>query len=330
MPITTADFSSLTDDLQEVFNEAAKSEIADMVGFQVFKTQDTNRRTYDYLAIHGLDVIKSVAQGADLPVASSDQGNTATWTQSRYGGIVAITKDMRMFDLYDEISSLVKNATQDAFDKVDQSLADVLLYGWSSSYTDVYGDTTTSTAPDSQTLIYTAHTYGVSTSSLTFRNQIRLKASSTENPVLSRDAIVDAMTDAVTYKDPEGMIRPVKLDTLLVAPSKYDLAQRIIYSTGVQGTNNVDTNPLNGKLNVKQWERLEADSAGTDKSAYWFLYDSKKVGNTLKAIFAERPTLDAPEQVYKNKNWEYSIDFYYTIGRGHPTFVRGSKGTNAA
>ncbi len=74
MPITTADFSSLTDDLQEVYNEASKVGIAESVGMTVFDVKETNRRTYDYLVIHGLDVIKSLAQGSDLPVASSDQG----------------------------------------------------------------------------------------------------------------------------------------------------------------------------------------------------------------------------------------------------------------
>ena len=329
MPITTQDFPGLTDDLQEVYNEAAKSELATMVGFKVFKVLETNRRTYDWLAIHGLNVIKSVAQGADLDVAASDQGNSATYTQARYGGIVAITKDMRMFDLYDEIQSLVRDATQDAFEKIDQSLADVLLYGWASSYSDVYDDTVTNTTPDSQNLFYTAHTFGVSTASGTYRNQIRLLSSGSENPLISRDAIVDMQVDAAVYKDPEGMVRPYRIDKLLVAPAKYDIAQRIVYSAGVQGTPNVDSNPLKGVLEVIQWERLQTRTGGTDTSAYWFGYDSKKVGDALKCIFAERPSLDAPEQVYKNKNWEYSIDFYYTIGRGHPAAIRGSNATQA-
>lgn len=319
----------MTDDLQEVYNEAAKSEIAQLVGFKVFKVIETSRRTYDWLAIHGLNVIKSVAQGADLEVAASDQGNTATYTQARKGGIVAITKDMRMFDLYDEIQSLVKNATQDAFEKIDQSLADVLLFGWSSSFSDVYGDTETNTTPDAQTLFYTAHTFGVSTSSATYRNQIRLISTGTENPKISRDAIVDMSVDAATYKDPEGMVRPYRVDKLLVAPSKFDIARRIVYSDGVQGTPNVDSNPLKGTMEVIQWERLQTRTGGTDTSAYWFGYDSKKVGDALKCIFAERPSLDAPDQVYKNKNWEYSIDFYYTIGRGHPASVRGSNASEA-
>ena len=54
------------------------------------------------------------------------------------------------------------------------------------------------------------------------------------------------------------------------------------------------------------------------KSAYWFMADSAKVDNSLMALFAERPELDAPEQVYENKNWTYSLDFFYTTGLGLP------------
>lgn len=241
-------------------------------------------------------------------------------------GIVSVTKDMRMFDLYDEIVSLVKNASQDAFDKIDQSLADVFLYGTSTSYTDVYGDTVTSTCPDSACVFSATHSNG--TTSAQYSNLITLKATSTANPALSRQAIVDARQAAMTYTDPEGMMRPINLDTLLVAPANQDLAERIVYSPGVQGTPNVDTNPLKGSVKIKVWPRLERDSAGTDKSARWFMYDSKKVGNSLKALFAEKPSMDAPEQVYKNKNWEYSIDFYYAIGRGFPAYVFGSTGAS--
>lgn len=72
----TTDFPALTDDLQEVYNEAASSAIAESVGMQIFDVKMTNRRTYDYLVLHSLDVIKTVAQGADLPVASTDEGES--------------------------------------------------------------------------------------------------------------------------------------------------------------------------------------------------------------------------------------------------------------
>jgi hypothetical protein len=50
---------------------------------------------------------------------------------------------MRKFDLHDKIEAEIKNLTSDAFDSIDQSMSDVLLNGWSTSYTDVYGATVT-------------------------------------------------------------------------------------------------------------------------------------------------------------------------------------------
>ena len=84
---------------------------------------------------------------------------------------------------------------------------------------------------------------------------------------------------------------------------------------------------LKGKITVKTWEKLETRTDGTDTSAYWFMADSKKVKETLQALFRERPSLDAPEQVYKNKNWDWSLDFYYTLGRGFSPYLRGSNAT---
>lgn len=89
MAILTTDFSALTDDLQEIFNEVAKTKVADTTGFKLFDVKDTNRKTYDYLVLHGLDVIRKVAEGGDLPTVTSIQSDTATWTQARYGKLKA-------------------------------------------------------------------------------------------------------------------------------------------------------------------------------------------------------------------------------------------------
>jgi hypothetical protein len=56
---------------------------------------------------------------------------------------------MRKFDLYNQIEGICRTITEDAFDSVDQSLADKLIHGWITTYTDVYGDTVTSVGPDS-------------------------------------------------------------------------------------------------------------------------------------------------------------------------------------
>jgi len=261
--------------LQSIFNEVAKTTTAELVGNKIFKIKDTDRKTYDHLILHGLDVIRRVAEGADLPSTTVVQGDSVTWTQSRYGGIVSVTKDMRMFDLYDQIESIVRSATEDAFYKIDQSFADVLLNGFSASnYTDVYGASVTATGPDGVCLFSASHTNNLNAN--TFRNLIYY---STENPALSREAVVETIKNGRIHKDPTEHSRPIKLDVLLVAPSKEDEALRIINTEKLPGEFINDTNMyLNGKIKVQVWEKLETRSDGTDTSAYWFI-------NLKKALF---------------------------------------------
>ena len=324
--ITQKDFPSLTDDLQSIFNEVAKTSVVEMKGNKIFKVFDTNRLTYDHLILHGLSGIARVADGQDLPKVNSEEGDTITWTQEYYGAIASITKKMRKFDLYDQMTSLVKSLTTDAFDKIDQSLADVLGNGFSSSnYTDVYGVSVSAVGPDALALFSASHSNNINSN--VFSNII---TDATVNPVLSRATLVAARKQGLTHKDPNGVIRPVMLDTLIVAPTNEDLAERLLYSELIPGAANNDINALKGKIKTLiVWERLETRTGGTDTSAYWYMADSSKVGESLQCLFAERPSLDAPDEVYTNKNWDYSLDFYYAIGRGYPAYVFGSNATGA-
>jgi len=252
--------------------------------------------------------------------------DSVTWTQERFGALVSVTKDMRLFDLYDAIEGTVRSVTDASFNDIDQSFADVILNGFSASnYIDVWGDSVAATGYDGNAVFMATHTNNVNTAN-TFSNLITYL---TVNPILSREAIVAARVQAQTYTDPNGKNRPSNLDTLLVAPSKEDEAMRIINSTQISGSGENDINPLKGKIKVISWEKLEASSAGTDTSAYWYMYDSKKVGETLQSKFRQRPVLEAPEQVYKSKNWDYSLDFYYSIGRGFGAYIYGSNATLA-
>lgn len=325
MSIKVSDFSNLADDLQEIFQEASADSIAEMVGPQVFDMKDTDRRTYDYQVIHGISGIEKVAEGSDLPRLTSAQGDSATWTQARYGALVPVTKDMRLFDLYDKIEEMVRTVTEDGWQKVDQSLADVLGNGFSSSaYTDVYGESVSATCPDAVALFSASHSNNLNSN--VFRNLIRNSAG-TASPGLSYEAVVQARVDAMNHKDANSVNRPVNLDTIIVAPNKEDLAMRIAQSEKLPGSFENDINPLKNRLKVIVWPRLATLTGGTDTSAYWYMADSRKVRKSLISLFAERPSLDAPEQVYANKDWEWSIDYYYAIGRAFPAYIWGSQGT---
>lgn len=323
MPITVADFPALTDDLQGIFNEVAKKKVGENIGFSIFNVFDTQRRTFDHLILHGVSGIRRVTPGQDLPKISAKEGDSITWTQEYFGGQVDITKEMRKFDLHNQIDSIVRSISEDAFDKVDQSLADRLIHGWSTSYVDVYSGTVSALGPDGLALFTASHSTPVSAA--LYSNII--SDGTNTNPALSRQAIIYMRAQGLKHRDPNNLVRPINYDTLIVTPDNEDMADRICNSEYLPGSANNDKNPLNGKIkNIYVWPRLALAASGTDASAYWFLADSQGIKETLQALFAERPSLDAPEQVYANKNWEYTLDFFYAIGAGFPAYLAGSKG----
>jgi len=326
MPLSTRDFAQLTDELQDIYNEASAEAVADAVGLEVFDIGETALLNYEHQILHGVSGIEEVAEGADLPKVNSEEGDNITYSQRYFGAIASITKKMRKFDLFDAMNDVVSSLVDDAWEKIDQSLADILLYGWAASYTDIYGKLVANLGPDGNVLFKTAHTNGAT--SRTFNNIVYDKTN--YSPALSRTAIVETIAQGNKFRDANNVNRRIKFDTLLVGPSLEDLAHRIVSGDYINNSANWDPNSYvkNRIKEVKMWSRLDATGQGTDTSAYWFIYDSKKVKKSLKCKFSERPSLDAPEEVYENKNWDYSLDYFYATGQGYQAYIRGSQGDN--
>lgn len=326
--ITTADFLTLTQKLNEHFNEAASLAVEGWIGQQLYDVGETNWQIYNGLILNGAAKFDVVAEGGQYAAGTVAQGDSASFTQKQYGGRIVVTKAMRMFDRYDQIEEIVKDNVQFAFDRVDQSQADLILNGFSgTSYTDIYGSTQSNTTADAVVLFSASHTNNQNSD--TARNLIR-NAAGTANPALDRAAIVTARKDGRINRDPNGANRPVTLDRLVVSATNEDLAERTVYSSGVAGTPNVDLNPLKGKIsNILVWSRLDTrGSDSTDTSAYWFLADSRLVKKTLKSPFSQKPTMYAPGQVDDSKNWEYTIDSFYVLGLLWQFGIFGSTGAN--
>lgn len=325
--IATSDFTTLTQKLNEWFNEAGGLSVESWIGKDLFDVGETNWQVYNGLVLNGAARFSRVADGGQLPAGQIVEGDTMSITQKRFGGRFVVTKDMRMFDRYDQIEEVVKDATEHAFDRIDQSQADLLLNGFTgTTYVDIYGDTQSNTTSDAVVFFSASHTNNQNGN--TARNLIR-NAAGTANPALARAAIVKARSDARTNRDPNSSNRPVVLDRLIVSATNEDLAERTVYSSGVQGTPNVDLNPLKGKINnIIVWSRCDQRGDATDTSAYWFLAASAKSKKTLKSPFAQRPKMYPPELISDSRSWEYDLDSYYTLGLLYPFFVWGSTGAN--
>ena len=327
--LLTTDYATLTQKLNEWYNESAKERVEEWIGQKLFDVKETDWEVYNYLVLNGLAKFDRVAQGQQLPVASSVEGDSVTATQRRYGGRISISKDMRKFERYDQMQELVRSEVDYAFDRIDQSQADLLLNGFSgTSYTDIFGTSQSNTSPDAVVFFSASHTNNQNSN--TARNLIRSTAG-TANVALSRDGIVSVRKDGKQHKDPNSINRPINADTLIVSATNEDLAERTVYSNGVVATPNVDTNPLKAKIkNIIVWSRLDTRGDATDTSAYWFMADSRNVKSTLKSPFAQKPMMGEATQVHDSLNWEYPLDAYFTLFIGQPYNVWGSTGANAA
>lgn len=327
MSIRVSDFSALSDSLESIVNEVRDLKIADMaVANSLFDIQDETRKTHDELILHGLAGVEHVPEGSDFPRLSGEQGDNYILTQAQYGAIVPVTYLMRKWDLFGQITEIATSAMDDAMDKLDQSLADVLLYGFATTaYSDVWGLSVTPSGPDADGLFSATHSNGAT--SATYSNLIN--DGTNNNPAISRAAIVGERSRALKYTDPNGLTRPIKLDTLIVGPDNEDLTERLLFSTQIPGEANNDINALKGKIKqMKVWERLDLRSDGTDTSAYWFMADSSKVKKCLKAYFTDKPNLSAPTVVPENGDWDYLLRLVYSRGFGWASALRGSTGAN--
>lgn len=330
-PLSTTAFNTLTGKLNKLFVEFASNKMGQMKGMTYYDWSKTDWLVYNTLTINALGGASAVAEGGDLPVISAGEGDGTSITQRRHGARVLITKDMYMFDRTDSMRKLVRSAVDTTFNKLDQSLADLLLGGFSATaYSDIWGRSQTTTANDGVALFSASHTNNLN--STTARNLIRDNAanSNTVNPQLDRDPIVQAMTDAMNHKDPNGVSRPVMLNRLITGPSLSDLAKRTVYSSGVQGTPNVDYNPLKGGLEVDTWVRLDTRGYdSTDTSKYWFMADTSLVKDSLLAPYAQAPQITPPSTEDENLNLSYAIDLYYAIQADWPFGIWGSTGAES-
>lgn len=327
MALTTGDFSTLTQKLNHWYNESMATAISDWVGKDYYMTDETNWQVFTWNDYYGVTSYSPVAEGGQYPTTQSEQGDAVNLTQRQFGGRIGVTKAMRLFDRYNQMENIVRTEVDGAFDKLDQAMADILTNGFTgSTFTDVWNLAQSNLAADGVVLFSASHTNNHNAN--VFSNLIA-NSTPTTNPAIDRDPIVATVAAGRKYRDPLNLNRPVKLDRLLVSATKYDLAQRIVYSQGVQGTPNVDSNPLRADVNsLVLWSRLDQDAAGNDRSARWFMCDSRQVKESLLSPFAQRPTFYAPEQVNDSKTWEYTIDGFHVMGLGHAKNIHGSTGAN--
>ena len=313
--------------LTNIFDERAKRRVLADIGFSIFGSETTNLRTQRFQALVAGGDIKPIAEGQDFPESTIQQGYYKTYTQNHLAGGITITKDHYMFfsERYAEIMAMPQNLVRTAFDRIDQSICDVINNCDSTSYTNVFGQTEDNTTPDGVAFASDSHKVGAS-SLYTFGNIIYdggVTGTGTKNPALSRAALIGARVMGDNFKDSNGVRSPITFNKLVVSSKDYDLALQLVKSEYVAGSTNAGENGTNESLNdltVVKRPRLT--------SGYWLL-TNEDAGEAIKPSFAQKPQLGAPVVIPKSLSRWSPMDLYYVIKRMDASRVFVSKGTNS-
>lgn len=300
--------------IDDIFQESMKNKLDDLVLLRIFDEETNSHRNDTILVEEGLTGVSFIPENSEYPDANPWESDTFTMTKYKYGAKVVITEEMKKYNEIGSMKERIRSIVDEGMEMIEQSLADILLYGFStSSYTDVFGKSTGAVGQKGYALFNS-----------TDNNIIKIGA--TTNPELSVQALDAAYVMWRTSKNTLGQYKSVKYDTLLVSPALRALADQLVSSDHLPWSSDNAVNFNKGRYKVVESNRLSTRSDGTDTSAYWFVFDSKKIKNQLKVKWAKKPELKAVGEVIFDANEVHRFSFWYSRGFLNFNYIAWSTG----
>jgi hypothetical protein len=208
MALTTADYLDEMEHLKildDIFNDAVKEKISEVVGLKIFEEKTKKRRNTTYEVGVGLTGVTAIAEGADYPEATGEEPNTLSLRKNKYGANVVITEEMKWYDEYDQLEDRIRSIVDDGFDKLDLSLAEILLNGFATTaYTNALGTAVTPIGQEARALFNVID------------GNIINALDGTPHPTLANTSVSAIRVQGAKHKNVLGQSKPVKYDYLLV------------------------------------------------------------------------------------------------------------------
>ena len=297
----------------------------------LYNIDTTDVDTGDISGLDGFSVARTKREGQDFAFLSLAQNYRKTWLTYEIGGMTKITWNMRRYAKYDLINKAIQNLAESAAKRMEYDLTHRFTFANVTSYTNLDGDTVTTTVGDGLALLSTAHT--VPGSSTTFRNRVA------NNPVLSKGGLEAAeklfatqMIDTngeLTFQDPTHLVitnDPHMKNTAMEYLKSY--ADPTAAQAGV-------TNVYEGKYGLIILPYLSTTSAGvydSTKANYWFLVNMNHKDAYVKV--GQQPTFITPQdnggKEFETMDWKYSCFASYTPVIVDPRWIIGSLGDGSA
>lgn len=318
MVMKTTDYRDQTSHLKmidEIFQESMKDKLSEMVLMRIFDEETNSHRNDTILIEEWLSGVSYIPENSEYPDANPWESATFTMQKFKYGAKVLITEEMKKYNEIGSMKERIRSIVDDGMEKIEQSLADILLNWFStSSYVDVFWKTTGAVGQAGRALFNSTDGNVITAWAVT-------------SPELCSAALDAAYVMWATRKNKLGQYKSIKYDTLLVAPQLRGKAEVLINSDRLPWSSDNAVNINKGRFKILVSPRLASSSAGTDTSAYWFVFDSRKIKNQLKVKWAKKPELKAVGEVLFDANEVHRFSFRYSRWFLNNNYIAGSQGT---
>lgn len=276
--------------------------------------------TKQYNEIDGETYASYKPEGADASKARVIMGYSKTMTKRRFAKEIDITYEMRNENRQVEIVSQLTNLSQFCYQRMALDLTHRFTFCTATSYTDMDGESVSTTVGDGLALVSSVHT--LTGSSTTYSNVI------TGNPVFSKGAFQVARGLANTQMLTNfGDQRVLEFDTVVTGddPATVDAVKVLIQSNTDPTQNNPGVvNTYSNMFRHVIIKRLATTATGardSTKEKYWgFLATNGSPDQRWQAYLGiwEAPNLKTPSEGengedFHNDNWSFSVRAGYGI-----------------
>ena len=300
--------------------------------FNVVPIPANSGNTREFSEIDSNEYLLEKPEGDQAARGKVQQGYSKTVTMKRAGENIGITYEMRAFNKYPEVVRRLTDAARKGANTIDMELSHRIGFGTATSYTDINGNTVSTTLGDTLALFSTVHT--VRGSSTTYRNRLA------NNPQLSKGAL-------------EGMERNVVEQTINQFGEKMNTSFDILWTTDDPNTINTAleylksvaapdyansgvTNVYKAKYRHVMLPRVATTAAGAvdnTKRRYWGLASSMLTSAYL-AVWEEPhmipPSAGSNAEDVQTDDWDFRTRAAWGIEIVSGNWIQFSSGDGTA
>lgn len=280
----------------------------------LYEERSTDVDTGAVSSLDSVSVAKKKREGADFAFLNLTPNYRKSWSTYEVGGEIKITWNMRKYAKYSEIDRALSGMAESTARRMEMDKTHRFTFYSATSYTDMDGDSVTTTVGDGLALGSTAHTMpGTAT---TFRNIVA------NNPVLSKGGLEAAEKLFATQMiDTNGQLVFYEPDTLITTndPTVVNTARQYLGSyADPDAAHEGVMNPYQGKYRHTVLPFLSTTAAGaydSTKANLWFLANLSR--KDALCFVGQAPTLIPPTEndgkEFETMDWKYATFASYAL-----------------